>query len=60
MKNKINVEFFSLSWISPLLKSGYENTLDENDLYNPLADQESHRLTEQLEEYYDLFIQTLN
>lgn len=31
------------------MKTGYEKSLNEYDLYNPLSDQESHILTEELD-----------
>nr|APD26522.1 ATP-binding cassette transporter subfamily C member 4 X4 protein [Brachionus koreanus] len=38
-----------LNWISPLLSLGKERPLKEEDLYSPIADEESKNLTDQLE-----------
>ncbi|RMZ95933.1 putative multidrug resistance-associated lethal -like protein, partial [Brachionus plicatilis] len=38
-----------LNWISPLLSLGKERPLKDEDLYSPIADEESKLLTDQLE-----------
>jgi hypothetical protein len=48
---RLNMKNSTKSWVSPLLKLGYKQPLTEADLYNPLSDEQSEKLTNELDGY---------
>lgn len=48
------MNIFTFSWGLPIFYKGWKKELDEDDLYKPLKDHESHRLGDKLEEIWKL------
>uniref|UniRef100_A0A3Q1HYV3 Multidrug resistance-associated protein 4 n=1 Tax=Anabas testudineus TaxID=64144 RepID=A0A3Q1HYV3_ANATE len=47
-----------VKWLNPLFRTGYKRRLEEDDMYEVLAEDKSERLGEDLQRYWDHEVQT--
>uniref|UniRef100_A0A672ZSZ0 Cystic fibrosis transmembrane conductance regulator n=1 Tax=Sphaeramia orbicularis TaxID=375764 RepID=A0A672ZSZ0_9TELE len=52
--------FLPLRWLNPLFSTGYKRSLEEDDMFEVLAEDKSERLGHELQSYWDQSVQKAN